>query len=94
MISNTLSRTEFIKEYLVQNGLEASNILYFTSSFRPSTQKQYNHAGKAYCKFCKSSNKTFISDNLILSFFDYLLRGKSLQVKTLQAYKSALGGTL
>ena len=71
---NTLSRIVFIKECLAHNGLEAPNIVYITSSVRPSTQKQYNHAWKVFCKFCKASNKIIISDNLILLFFDNLLR--------------------
>ena len=90
MTSNNLSRTEFIKNCLVHNGLQASNVNYITSSVRPSTQKQYNHAWKVFCKFCKTSNSNLISDNLIISFFDFLLKDKNLRVNTLQAYKSAL----
>ena len=90
MISNNLSRTEFIKNCLVHNGLQASNVNYITSSVRPSTQKQYTHAWKILGKFCKTSNANLISVNLIISFFDFLLKDKNPRVNTLQAYKSAL----
>ena len=86
MASNPLSRIDFIKESLTYNGLEASNIFYINFSVSTSPQNQYNHAWKVFCQFCQTSSSNIISDNLIISFFDHLLKNKNLKVITLLTY--------
>ena len=45
--------------------------------------------GKFFFYFCHSNNYTGVTDNLIISFLDHLLKNKGLKAKTLLSYKSA-----
>ena len=90
LLSRSYTRLQFIRACLQHKGINITNASYLTSSVRTSTQSQYEHVWKVFCQFCHSKDFSKVTDNLIISFFDHLIRIKGLKAKTLLSYKSAL----
>ena len=90
LMSCSQTRTQFINFCLRLNGINNSNSKYFISSVRPSTRNQYEHVWKVFCEFCHSHSCSGVSNDLIISFFDHLIKNKKLRAKTLLSYKCAL----
>ena len=90
LTSCSQTRTQFISLCLQRKGIKDYNSKYFVSSVRSSTQNQYEHVWKTFGNFCHSHNFSRVNNDLIISFFDHLIRVKGLRVKTLLSYRSAL----
>ena len=83
-------RLDFIRQTLLDQGLDSNVTSFIIHCIRKSTLSQYERVWKHFCNYLRINKVSFIDDNIILRFFHHLLIDRKLKVSTLIAYKSAL----